>query len=140
MGAQDLKGGGEGGKTPLDAGAGGPLLALTRDLFFASRIRAAADAAGVRARVLSGPGGLPEGEDLAAVRLALVDLEAAGALDAIARLSERGGGLRIVAFGSHVAATALEAARRAGAGDALPRSAFVRRLPELLEGLTRATP
>jgi len=63
--------------------------------------------------------------------VAVVDLDAAGtaALTAIAALTRAG--VVVLAFGPHVEAEALAAARRSGAV-ALPRSAFLARLPELL--------
>jgi len=75
-------------------------------------------------------------------RVAILDLEAAGegALGAIAALSRDG--VAVLAFGPHVRAETLAAARRAGAV-ALPRSAFLGRLPELLaaaRGASRPAP
>jgi hypothetical protein len=64
-------------------------------------------------------------------RVAIVDLEASG-IDAPAAIAALvGGGIVVLAFGPHVRAEALAAARQAGAV-ALPRSAFLARLPELL--------
>jgi hypothetical protein len=63
--------------------------------------------------------------------VAVLDLEACGesASATIAALVRSG--VVVLAFGPHVRAEALAAARRAGAV-ALPRSAFLARLPELL--------
>jgi len=57
----------------------------------------------------------------------VLDAARAGALDIVPSL--RG---RIVAFGSHVDTALLDAARAAGVDEVLPRSAFFRRLPEVL--------
>lgn len=101
---------------------------------FGSRIRAAAQQAGVSAVFVRSPNEL-------AVRgaqadLILLDLETRW-LDAPASIA----GLKadpatesvpIVAFGSHVAGAALLAARAAGADRVLARSAFVKALPDLM--------
>ena len=63
--------------------------------------------------------------------VAVLDLEAAGALAPAAIAEMTRAGIVVLAFGPHVEADALAAARRAGAV-ALPRSAFLQRLPELL--------
>ena len=61
---------------------------------------------------------------------AVVDLTHPDSDAAIAALT--GAGVRTVAFGPHVDDVALVRARSLGADDALPRSVFFRRLPELL--------
>jgi len=64
-------------------------------------------------------------------RAVVLDLDAVGdgASEAITALVH--GGIGVLAFGPHVDAARLAAARRAGAV-ALPRSSFLARLPELL--------
>jgi CheY-like chemotaxis protein len=110
------------------------IVAAVSDLMFGSRIRAAAQQAGVSAVFVRSPNEL-------AVRgaqadLILLDLETRW-LDAPASIA----GLKadaatesvpIVAFGSHVAGAALLAARAAGADRVLARSAFVKALPDLM--------
>ena len=93
--------------------------AFVPDLMDRSRIAAAADGV-VFVRTAA---------ELADVEADVFVLDAArpGALDIVGSL--RG---RIVAFGSHVDTALLEAARAAGVDDVLPRSAFFRRLPEVL--------
>jgi len=73
----------------------------------------------------------PEAAGESGCPVAIVDLEAAGASapEAIGTLVRAG--VVVLAFGPHVRAEALAAARAAGAV-ALPRSAFLARLPELL--------
>lgn len=68
--------------------------------------------------------------------LVLVDLghRAADPVGAIRALRARSPVPRIVAFGSHVDAETLSAAREAGADRVLARSAFSARLAELLRG------
>jgi len=63
--------------------------------------------------------------------VAVVDLDAAGVAAPAAIAAMTRAGIVVLAFGPHVEAEALVAARRAGAV-ALPRSAFLARLPELL--------
>jgi hypothetical protein len=73
----------------------------------------------------------PEQAGEAGCAVAILDLEAVGegAPAAIASLVRAG--VTVLAFGPHVRAGELAAARQAGAV-ALPRSAFLARLPELL--------
>lgn len=109
---------------------GAAVAALTADLMFAARIRAAAPAAAAvqsLARLLEavGPG----------TRLVLVDLQAREAVAAVEQVRGRAASARVVAFGPHVASEALSAAEAAGADRVLTRGAFVRRLGELLEEL-----
>lgn len=102
------------------------IVALVRDLMFASRVRGVAPEAVVargREQLLEAVG-----RD---TRLVIVELEAPGALEAVREVRERSAGVRLVAFGPHVMEDALEAAREAGA-EVLPRGAFVKRLPELV--------
>lgn len=95
------------------------LVAVTRDLMDASRIRSAVPGAVVVAD-LDGPA--PVGADLIVLDLAAgIDPAAAAAI-----------GPPVVAFGPHVDGKALAAAVAAGCSDALPRSVFFRRLPALL--------
>lgn len=107
-------------------GSGRRVAALVLDLMFASRVRGAAPEAGI-ART---PGAL-----LAAVgpgtRLVLVDLQAAGALEAIRGVVQRSPAPRVVAWAPHVLEDVLEAAREAGA-EVMARGAFVKALPGLV--------
>lgn len=59
-----------------------------------------------------------------------VDLQASGADEAIRKLTAAGA--RVIAFGPHVDDLAMVRARSLGAADALPRSRFFLRLPDLL--------
>jgi DNA-binding NarL/FixJ family response regulator len=63
-------------------------------------------------------------------RLVVVDLRRPGALEAVTRLAELG--IDTIGFASHVDGALLEAAATAGCRNVLPRSAFFRRLGELL--------
>ena len=59
--------------------------------------------------------------------LVVLDASRPGALDVVPSL-----GIRAVAFGSHVDTELLDAARAAGVDEVMARSAFFRRLPEVL--------
>lgn len=114
-----------------------PVHALLDDLFFRSRIEATAAAAGVGLHVSRTLEELREAVEAEGSGGVLVDLgmgtdEAVAAIRALKRMAEPP---VVVAWGSHVDAEALEAARAAGADRVLPRSAFTRRLPDLLREL-----
>lgn len=113
------------------------ILAALDDLMFTSRIRTAA--AGTRADVRFARSA---DETVAIAReqapaLILLDLNARR-MDAIATIAAlksdpQLAGIRVVGFVSHVQADVIAAARSAGIDEVLARSAFVARLPELLE-------
>jgi hypothetical protein len=109
---------------PIEPMAGdATILALTADLMFAARIRAAAPGAvtvHARSKLLGALGG--------ATRLVLVDLQAREAVESIGEVRLAAPEARIVAFGPHVDEDALEAARGAGAHEVMTRGAFVRGL------------
>lgn len=114
------------GNDMTSTGGGQRVVALVRDLMFASRVRGAAPKAVVaqsRERLLESVG--PR------TALVIVELEAPGALEALRGVRERFAGVRVVAFAPHVMEDVLESAREAGA-EVLPRGAFVKRLPELV--------
>lgn len=95
------------------------LVAVTRDLMDASRIRSAVPDAVVVA-------------DLGAPALAgadLIVLDLAAGIDPAAAAAI---GPPVVAYGPHVDGDALASALAAGCADALARSVFFRRLPALL--------
>jgi CheY-like chemotaxis protein len=103
------------------------VVAVVTDLFFQSRINAAARKAGRTVRFVSSPSAL----ESVSARLVLVDLDASGdAMEAIRVLS--GGAGRVVAFGPHVDTEGRKAARAAGASRVLAKSKFVTELPRLM--------
>ena len=113
-------------------------VALVADMIFASRVRGAAQSAGVTAVTVSSAARLVESARQLRPRVLLIDLETRG-VDAAALVAQLKGAaetaaIPIVAFGSHLNVDALHAAREAGADRVLARSAFVRDLPELLRG------
>jgi CheY-like chemotaxis protein len=116
----------------------GTLAVLVDDLMFLSRIREAARASGLDVRpVRAGP------ELVQAVRgatLAVVDLDDPRlGIQAVATLRGHAdtAAIPIVGFFSHVHAARGRDARQAGCTEALPRSAFIERLPEILGGASR---
>jgi DNA-binding NarL/FixJ family response regulator len=108
-----------------------PGLLLSDDLIFASRIAGTARTLGLEVRQVRALDQLP---DLAArlhARCVIVDLAYPGLVlaDLMRRLGETAAPPRVVAYGSHVDAASLQAARAAGCAPVLPRSKFVEDLP-----------
>jgi CheY-like chemotaxis protein len=114
---------------------GPPGLLLSDDLIFTSRVTGTARAAGLTVRAAR------SAEELADLALqhcpagVLLDLGNPG-LDVPALLGKLRATCpqmpRVVAYGSHVDAAGLRAARAAGCDIVLPRSAFVEQLPQEL--------
>jgi len=108
------------------------------DLLFASRISSAAKALGVEIAFARSPEAIVEAVRTRAPRLVILDLnslkvrplEAVAALRADPALA----GVPTLGFVSHVQADLITAARAAGVGQVLARSAFVNQLPQLLQG------
>jgi PleD family two-component response regulator len=108
------------------------------DLMFASRIASTAKALGVEIAFARSPEAIVEAVRTRAPRLVIFDLnsvkvrplEAVAALQADAALAA----VPTVGFASHVQAELIAAAREAGVGQVLARSAFVTQLPQLLQG------
>ncbi len=108
-------------------------LLLSNDLIFTSRIQQAANHAGVECLVVQDEVAMCAASDNQPSTV-FIDLQALGdmSLSAIQAASKALPEARIIAFGPHVQADLLEAARQAGANLVLPRSAFVQQLPSLL--------
>jgi len=113
-------------------------VALVADMMFASRVRGTATAIGVDAVTVTRAEKLMEETRRLRPRVVLIDVDARGVdvPGVIARLKSDAetAAVPVIAFGSHVNADALRAAREAGADRVLARSAFVRDLPILLGG------
>jgi CheY-like chemotaxis protein len=110
-------------------------VALAADMLFASRIRGAANAAGVPVRVVSSAAAALDAVRAGARRLLLdLDSRAADPIGLIEQLraDSATAGVEVIAFVSHVREDRIAAARAAGATRVLARSAFVRELPRLL--------
>jgi DNA-binding NarL/FixJ family response regulator len=110
-------------------------LLLCDDLIFASKVTATARAAGGRVTVVKRADDIVPAYHREPTAGVLLDLHAAG-LDIVAALAavRAAGSPTVVAFGSHVDADRLRAARAAGCDLVLPRSAFVQRLEAELAG------
>lgn len=110
------------------------VVAAVNDLMFGSRIRSAAEHAGISALFVRSEDHLHAAA--ADADVVLLDLEtrwldvpaAIRALKAAAATAA----VPVIVFGSHVEGDALHAARAAGADRVLARSAFVKLLPDLL--------
>jgi DNA-binding NarL/FixJ family response regulator len=110
------------------------IIAVVDDLLFGSKIRAAARTAGATISFARGRDAIAGAVRENVPELILIDLEGQSG-DAIEMIrlirAEAGAGARIIGFGSHVNVERLEAAKQAGADQALARSAFVNILPRL---------
>lgn len=116
------------------------VLAVVPDLFFAVRVSATARNAGVALELVPPPRAVARAAE-AGVALLILDLHAPGAVALVGELKKTQPRLALVGFYSHVETTLRRNALEAGADAALPRSAFVERLPDLLQyGLDGLTP
>lgn len=106
------------------------------DLFFSTRIRTAADAAGVEVREAAAKA-LMETCRGEAPDLVIVDLHADGALAGVRELRSDPNlrTVRVIGFYSHVQETRRRAALEAGVDEAMPRSTFTAKLGRMLEGI-----
>src|SRR5262249_45176769 len=109
-----------------------PVLAVVPDLYFATRIAATAQAAGVDLELVPAPRAAARAAE-AGASLVLLDLHGAGALELIDELKHRGSNVPVVGFCLHVDTTLQRDALAAGADAVLPRSQFVGRLAALLQ-------
>lgn len=112
------------------------ILALVDDLMFTSKIRTAANRGGVTVTFARSSSGALEEMRKARPSLVILDLDnprtdplgTIAAMKADPELST----IRTVAYVSHVQNDLIQAARQAGVGEVLPRSAFSAQLPDLL--------
>ena len=112
------------------------ILVVLDDLIFRSKIELAARQAGEAVDVVSQPGAIPVSPRPGAWVRVFIDLDwsAADPLAVIAALRRADASVSIVGFCSHVDVETPIRARAAGCTAVYPRSAFVRRLPELIAG------
>ena len=112
------------------------VVALVDDLMFVSRIGAAARAHGLEVRGVRKVADLLDACRAGGARLVLMDLDSSRlpVMEALSSLcaDTAFAALPVVGFFSHVHADRGRQARAAGCRHALPRSAFVEQLPELL--------
>jgi len=106
------------------------VLALVRDLIFASKISASARAAGIDARIVRDPAHLAS----LTGSMLLADLNQPGVIEAAAAW-KRASGAQVVGFVSHVDGTTIDQARLAGLDQIMARSGFVNALPTLMRKL-----
>lgn len=111
------------------------VLGCIHDLMFSTRLRDTARDLGHDCRIVRRAADVPGHLD--DTDLVVLDLMVAGggALDAVT--AARDAGVVVVAYGEHVRADVLAAAREAGADQVLTRSEFAYRLPVLLGGAPR---
>lgn len=110
------------------------VLAFTADLIFASRITGAARALGLSAASAASPDAAAQAMCDQDLRLVVVDMSAPleSACAALRSAAAHPAGPRTVAYYSHVETAQRDAARQAGAEHVMPRSQFVRELPNLV--------
>lgn len=104
------------------------VLALVRDLMFASRITASARTQGLDVKIIRTPAALGQ---VGGSRL-IVDLSEPGAVAAAVAWRERTGG-ETVGFVSHVDRQTIDAARDAGIDRVLSRGAFTAQVDRLVD-------
>jgi CheY-like chemotaxis protein len=113
----------------------GTVLALVRDLIFASKISASARTAQIDCKIIRDVRGLTgQSGDLL-----LVDLNEPGAIEAASQW-QQDSGRPVVGFVSHVDAARIEQARQAGLTRVMARSGFVAALPSLIAGASANPP
>lgn len=105
------------------------ILALVRDLIFASKISVCARDAQVDCRIIRDVAGLANQSG----DLLLVDLNEPGAIEAASQW-QRDSGRSVVGFVSHVDVARIDQARQAGITQVMARSGFVAALPSLISG------
>jgi DNA-binding NarL/FixJ family response regulator len=104
-------------------------LLLCDDLIFASRVTATARAHNGSVTVVKRAAELLPAYHREPCAAVILDLHADG-LDVASIVAEVQDWTKVIAFGSHVDAERLKAARQAGCALVLPRSAFVKRLED----------
>ena len=112
------------------------VLAAVDDLLFSSKIRATAKAAGVELTFARSPQEILEQARTQKPSLVIFDLNS-GKTDPVATIAALKADpalatIRTLAFASHVHTDLIASARKAGADQVLPRSAFAANLAELL--------
>ncbi len=110
-------------------------LAIVTDMIFATRITGTAEKVGAACRIVNDLSGLQDVLQSNEPGTVLVDMDCDGISpeEAIRTAKSHCPSARVVAFYSHVQTELMEQAKAAGADDVWPRSAFVQRLPQLLE-------
>ena len=112
------------------------ILALVDDLMFTSKIRAAAAGAGARVSFARSSAAALDAMRAESPSLVIFDLnnprtDPFGTIESM-KADAALAAVPTVGFVSHVDATTIERARKAGVDEVMPRSAFTERLPEIL--------
>ncbi|HEX8071446.1 MAG TPA: hypothetical protein VF546_15930 [Pyrinomonadaceae bacterium] len=114
------------------------VVAAVDDLFFAAKIRTTGEQLGVLVEITRDADALVARAQQESPALVIVDLQAQRfdpfALAAAFKADEALRGVPFVGFFAHVQAELQQRARAAGYEQVMPRSAFTKRLPELLTG------
>ena len=114
------------------------VLAAVPDMFFAAKIRGAAEALGVAVEFARSPDAAAEKALAEAPDLVIADLHARGcdplALAARFKSDERLRPIPLVGFYSHVEDALRRRAEESGFDRVMPRSAFAQQLPQILQG------
>lgn len=113
------------------------VLVAVDDLLFSSKIRAVAKQLGVDLTFARTPAEILERARSTAPSLIVFDLNSAktdpiGTIETL-KADASTAAARVLAFASHVHVDLIEQAKRAGADEVLPRSAFAARLPDILQ-------
>ena len=113
-----------------------PVLVAVDDLLFSSKIRATAKQAGVDVVFARSPEEILQQARTLRPSLAIFDLNS-GRTDPVRTIEALKAdpdtaGVRTLGFASHVHVDLINAAKRAGADEVLPRSAFAGRLADIL--------
>ena len=114
------------------------IIAAVDDIFFAAKIRAAAEHIGVTVEFPRSADKLLESARAAAPDLLILDLHAQRAdpfvLAQNLKADQHLRTIPIVAFFSHVQTELFDRAQNAGVNRVMPRSAFTKNLPDILQG------
>src|SRR5687768_7382557 len=113
------------------------ILAVLDDLLFISKIRTTAKQLGIPILFARSAEGALEAMRTSAPSLVILDLnnpriDTLGTVDSM-KSDPALAAIPTVGFASHVQTDVIDAARKAGVGEVLARSAFAQRLPEILE-------
>ncbi len=112
------------------------IVVAVEDLLFSSKIRTVAKQLGVELSFARTPEEILQKVRSETPSLVVFDLNGAktSPLETIAAIKSDAAlsGVRVLGFASHVRVDVIDAARRAGADEVLPRSAFASRLPDIL--------
>ena len=110
------------------------VIAVVDDLLFSSKIRAVAQATGARVTFArSRDAAIAAAGQAPALVIFDLDPRTGDVIETIRLMREAcGPATRMIGFGAHVNVDHLQAAREAGCDEAIPRSAFVVALPDLL--------